>query len=188
MGRTKRKKGKKSKKRGGLSGFTGAITKGNNGSALKVAGGILLAGFAGSITAAALGKHSLLASLPVLFVGAKTENKYILTAGACLAVGGVLTKKSTSVSGVDGFDIKQIAEDAKDRVGQFFENFKEKLYIPASKTEEGTNGLQGGEQVKYFINPYNANDVDMSALDRVNDEVVAMNEGTAGLFDIDREF
>ncbi|MFD0998692.1 hypothetical protein ACFQ21_05210 [Ohtaekwangia kribbensis] len=186
MGRTKRKKGKKSKKRGGLSGITGAITKGNNVDALKTAGGILLAGIAGGITAAAVGKISLLASIPVLFIGAKTENKFILAAGASLAVTSVVIKKPTSVSGVDGFDFKQIAEDAKDRVGQFFENFKEKLYIPASKSE-GTNGLYGGEQVKYFINPYNSNDDGMSELDRVNDDVLAMNEGTAGLFDIDRE-
>jgi hypothetical protein len=187
MGRTKRKKGKKSKKHGGLSGFTSAITKGNNTNALKKAGGILLAGIAGGITAAAIGKGSLLVSLPALFIGAKLENDYLIAAGIGLAVTTVTTKKSTTVSGVDGFDFKQIAEDAKDRVGQYFDNFKEKLFIPASKSEH-TDGLQGGEEVKYFINPYNSNDVDMSALDRINDEVVAMNEGTAGLFDIDREF
>ena len=187
MGRTKRKKGKKSKKRSGLSGFTGAVSKGKALDALKEAGLMLVAGIAGGGAGAAIGKNSLILGIGTAIAGAYFDKKYVMAAGLGLAVSNVPATKSSNVSGVDGFDIKQIAQDAKDRVGQYFDNFKEKLYIPASQSD-GTNGLQGGEEVKYFINPYNSNDVDMSALDRVNDEVVAMNEGTAGLFDIDREF
>jgi hypothetical protein len=186
MGRTKRKKGKKSKKRGGLSGFTGAVSKGKALDALKEAGLMLVAGIAGGGAGAAIGKSSLLLGIGTTLAGAYFESKYVIAAGLGLAVSNVPATKSSNVSGVDGFDIKQIAQDAKDRVGQYFDNFKEKLYIPASGST--TNGLHGGENVKYFINPYNSNDLDMSALDRVNEEVVAMNEGTAGLFDIDREF
>lgn len=189
MGRTKRKKGERSKKQGGLSGFTDAISK-RKGKALGALGGmlgVLAAGIAAGGAGAAMGRHSLLASAPVAFIGAYTENKYIIAAAVGLAACNVPSILSGNVNGVDGFDLKQIAQNAKDRVGQYFDNFKEKLYIPASKSD-GTNGLQGGEEVKYFINPYNSNDIDMSALDRVNDEVLAMNEGTAGLFDIDREF
>jgi len=187
MGRTKRKKGKKSKKHGGLSGITSGFSKGRALGSLKDAGLVLLAGIAAGGAGAAFGKHSLLASIPVTIAGAYFDNKYILAAGVGLAVANVPSIKSTSgTNGVDGFDIKQIAQDAKDRVGTYFENFKEKLYIPAS--DSATNGLQGNDDTKYFINPYSTKDLDLSAMERVEEQVAAMNQSTNGLFDIDREF
>jgi hypothetical protein len=183
MGRTKRKKGKKSKKRGGLSGFTAAVSKGKALNALKEAGLMLVAGIAGGGAGAAIGKNSLLLGIGTTLAGAYFDSKYVMAAGLGLAVSNVPATKS-SVSGVDGFDFKQIAQDAKDRVGQYFDNFKEKLYIPAGSS---TNGLQGND-VKYFINPYSGNDLDLSAMERVEQHVAAMNQGTDGLSDIDREF
>lgn len=185
MGRTKRKKGKKSKKRGGLSGFTGAVSKGKALDALKEAGLMLVAGVAGGGAGAAIGRNSLLLGIGTAIAGSYFDNKYIIAAGLGLAVSNVPATKSSGVSGVDGFDFKQIAQDAKDRVGHYFDNFKEKLYIPASGS--ATNGLQGND-VKYFINPYSGNDLDLSAMDRVEEHVAAMNQGTDGLNDIDREF
>jgi hypothetical protein len=185
MGRTTRRKGKRSKKHGGLSGITSAMNKGKVFSSFKDAGLLLLTGIAAGGAGAVLGKNSLFASIPVAVIGAYTDNKYIMAAALGLAVSNVPMVKSSNVSGVDGFDFKQIAQDAKDRVGQYFENFKEKLYIPASGS--ATNGLQGGEDVKYFINPYNNKDLDLSAMERIEEQVAVMNQGTDGLFDIDRE-
>jgi hypothetical protein len=184
MGRTKRKKGKKSKKRGGLSGFTAAVSKGKALNALKEAGLMLVAGIAGGGAGAAIGKNSLLLGIGTTLAGAYFDSKYVMAAGLGLAVSNVPATKTSNVSGVDGFDFKQIAQDAKDRVGQYFDNFKEKLYIPAGSS---TNGLQGND-VKYFINPYSGNDLDLSAMERVEQHVAAMNQGTDGLSDIDREF
>jgi hypothetical protein len=185
MGRTKRRKGKRSKKHGGLSGFTGAVSKGKVFDTLKQAGLMLVAGIAGGGAGAAIGKNSLFIGIPVAIAGVYIDNKYIMAAGLGLAVSNVPATKSSNVSGVNGFDFKQIAQDAKDRVGEYFENFKEKLYIPASGS--ATNGLHGGEDVKYFINPYNNKDLDLSAMERIEEQVAVMNQGTDGLFDIDRE-
>lgn len=185
MGRTKRKKGKKSKKRGGLSGITAAVSKGKALNALKEAGLLLVAGIAGGGAGAAIGKNSLLLGIGTTLAGAYFDSKYVMAAGLGLAVSNVPATKSSNMSGVEGFDLKQIAQDAKDRVGQYFDNFKEKLYIPASSSS--TNGLQGND-VKYFINPYSGNDLDLSAMERVEQHVAAMNQGTDGLSDIDREF
>jgi hypothetical protein len=184
MGRTKRKKGKKSKKRGGLSGFTAAVSKGKALNALKEAGLMLVAGIAGGGAGAAIGKNSLLLGIGTTLAGAYFDSKYVMAAGLGLAVSNVPATKTSNVSGVDGFDFKQIAQDAKDRVGQYFDNFKDKLYIPVGLS---TNGLQGND-VKYFINPYSGNDLDLSAMERVEQHVAAMNQGTDGLNDIDREF
>jgi hypothetical protein len=108
----------------------------------------------------------------------------------------------SGTNGVDGFDVKQMTQDAKDRVSKFFENFKEKLYIaptevidpsvqvPAntSASDGSTSGLGASENVQYFINPMSTNDLDLSAMERVEQQIASMNRGTSGLEDIDREF
>src|SRR6478609_5622400 len=114
---------------------------------------VLLAAIAAGGAGAALGKHSLLAGIPVTLVGFHKKNPYIIAAGLGLTlINGFQNQNKTEVQGVDGFDIKQIAEQAKDRVGTFFKNFSEKLYI--SKAEpSATAGLAGEneeEQVTYF--------------------------------------
>jgi hypothetical protein len=191
MGRTKRRKtGKrKNRKHRGLHGVTKAVNSGRAIDALKEGGLILLAGIAASGAGAAIGKHSLLVGIPVTIAGAYAKNKYIMAAGVGLALSNGFQRATTSsVSGVDGFDIKQIAQDAKDRVGTFFENFKEKLYIPATTLDTGTDGLGANDGARYFINPYSAKELDLSELERVEQQVAAMNQGTSGLEDIDREF
>ncbi len=42
--------------------------------------------------------------------------------------------QNTPVSGIDGFDVKQIASDAKDRVTTFFRNFSDKTVHPGCDT------------------------------------------------------
>jgi hypothetical protein len=150
---------------------------------------VLLAAIAAGGAGAALGKHSLLAGIPVTLVGFHKKNPYIIAAGLGLTLSnGFQNKnKTTTVQGVDGFDMKQIAEQAKDRVGTFFKNFSEKLYI--SKAEpSATNGLAGEEQVTYFVNPYNnAKELDMSAIDRIQEQIANMN-GMNAVEETEREF
>ncbi len=150
---------------------------------------VLLAAIAAGGAGAALGKHSLLAGIPVTLVGFHKKNPYIIAAGLGLTLsnGFQNQNKTTTVQGVDGFDMKQIAEQAKDRVGTFFKNFSEKLYI--SKAEpSATNGLAGEEQVTYFVNPYNnAKELDMSAIDRIQEQIANMN-GMNAVEETEREF
>ena len=150
---------------------------------------VLLAAIAAGGAGAALGKHSLRAGIPVTLVGFHKKNPYIIAAGLGLTLsnGFQNQNKTTTVQGVDGFDMKQIAEQAKDRVGTFFKNFSEKLYI--SKAEpSATNGLAGEEQVTYFVNPYNnSKELDMSAIDRIQEQIANMN-GMNAVEETEREF
>jgi len=92
-------------------------------------------------------------------------------------------------------------------VSTFFENFKDKLYLPhtptASQTTETTNGLgeASQEQVTYFVNPYAGDtsniaalpEIDMSAIDRIQEQIAEMSKTpppmpTAGLNEVEREF
>ena len=157
---------------------------------------VLITAIAAGGAGAALGKHSLIAGIPLALIGYHKKNNYMMAAGLglCLSNGFQNSNKTSApVQGVDGLDIKQIAEEAKDRVGTFFKNFSEKLYL--SKVEPtGTSGLEGNgnqEQVTYFVNPYNsAKELDMSAIDRIQEQIANMSKGTAGLNDaeVEREF
>lgn len=155
---------------------------------------VLLAAIAAGGAGAALGKHSLLAGIPVTLVGFHKKNPYIIAAGLGLTLsnGFQNQSKTTTVQGVDGFDIKQIAEQAKDRVGTFFKNFSEKLYISKAAEPTATSGLSGEnseEQVTYFVNPYNdTKELDMSAIDRIQEQIAAMNGGMNAVEDTEREF
>jgi hypothetical protein len=186
MGRKRRKsKRKHHRKSFGLSGISGAMEHPVVGTIAK-GGLVLLAAIAAGGAGAALGKHSLIAGVPVTLIGFHKKNPYLIAAGLGLTLsnGFQLANQAAPVQAVEGFDMKQIAEQAKDRVGTFFKNFSEKLYI--SKPVEG---LEGSDQVTYFVNPYNsAKELDMSAIDRVQEQIAQMNKGTGGIDEPDREF
>jgi hypothetical protein len=154
---------------------------------------VILAAIAAGGAGAALGKHSLLAGIPVTLLGFHKKNPYIIAAGLGLTLsnGFQNQNKTTTVQGVDGFDMKQIAEQAKDRVGTFFKNFSEKLYISKDAEPTATAGLAGEhsqEQVTYFVNPYNnSKELDMSAIDRIQEQIASMN-GMNTVEEVEREF
>ncbi len=199
MGRKRKYKGKRKDGRvskGPLAGMSGVMDHPVTQTVTK-GGLVLLTAIAAGGAGAALGKHSLIAGVPVTLFGFHKSNPYLIAAGLGLTLsnGFQNQNKPAPVSGVDGFDIKQIAEEAKDRVGTFFKNFSEKLYLPKSETAtESTSGLQGSqdEQVTYFVNPYNnAKELDMSAIDRIQEQIANMNKGTSGIDAIEeaeREF
>jgi hypothetical protein len=151
---------------------------------------VILAAIAAGGAGAALGRHSLLAGIPVTLLGFHKNNPYIIAAGLGLTLSnGFQNQNKASVQGVDGFDIKQLAEQAKDRVGTFFKNFSDKLYISKPGEPSERAELAGGdhdEEVTYFVNPYqNSKELDMSAIDRIQEQIAAMN-GT--MSEVEREF
>jgi len=161
---------------------------------LKEGGLILLAAIAAGGAGAALGKHSLLAGIPLTLVGIHKKNKYVIAAGLGMTMSNGFQGSGSSMNGtednVEGFDIAQITQNAKDRVSNFFSNFKDKLYI-AKAADAGVNGLgEAEEQVSYFVNPHKGTgELDTSALDKIQEQIAQMNQkGTAGLSDIEREF
>jgi len=160
---------------------------------LKEGGLILLAAVAAGGAGAALGKHSLLAGIPLTLVGIHKKNKYVIAAGLGMTMSNGFQGSGSSVSGiednVEGFDIAQITQNAKDRVSNFFSNFKDKLYI-AKAADAGINGLgEAEEQVSYFVNPYKGTgELDTSALDKIQEQIAQMNKNVSGLNEVDREF
>jgi hypothetical protein len=146
---------------------------------------MLLAAIAAGGAGAALGRHSFIAGIPVTLFGVHKQNKYVIAAGLGLVMSNGFQKAggATPTETVEGFDMKQIASEAKDRVGTFFKNFGEKLYL----SKETIAGLAGDdEQVTYFVNPYSTKELDMSAIDRIQEQIAQMNG--AGLNEIEREF
>jgi len=159
---------------------------------LKEGGLILLAAIAAGGAGAALGKHSLLAGIPLTLVGIHKKNKYVIAAGLGMTMSNGFQGSGSSVNGteenVEGFDIAQITKNAKDRVSTFFSNFKDKLYLVHGG--DGVSGLgETEEQVSYFVNPYKGTgELDTSALDRIQEQIAQMNKNVSGLNEIDREF
>lgn len=193
----KKRKDKKSRKSGGLAGVS-QVMKHPIAESIAKGGLLVLTAIAAGGAGAAVGRHSLLAGVPVAILGYYKKNNYLIAAGLGLTLSNGFQNpiKSPTVQGVDGFDMKQIADQAKDRVSTFFKNFSDKLYLP--KAETGTAGLEGnGDEVTYFVNPYNNSaELDMSAIDRLQQEIAEMNGQTSGVNteetlvekDIDREF
>lgn len=143
-------------------------------------GAALLGGGVGAV----IGKHSLLAGIPVVILGVYKDNKYLTASGLglCISNGFQKTNQSQAVSGVEddmhGFDLDQI----KERVGTYFKNFSEKLYLP--KSDQQTNGfdeMNGTDEPTYFLNPYNnakpslEGDLDLSQLDKVQANIAQMS-------------
>jgi|GEM_PF-1919756 len=190
MGRG-RKKRKGRKQNQGLSGV-GQVMDHPIAQTLTKGGLIVLAAIAAGGVGAALGRHSLLAGIPIALVGYHKKNPYVIAAGLGLTLsnGFQNKKKVMGTQGVDGFDLKAATEQAKDRVGTFFKNFSEKLYLDKG-TVSGTDGLEGEskeEQVTYFVNPYSSKELDTSAIDRIQEQIAQMNQGANGLNEVDREF
>ncbi|MEX1239461.1 MAG: hypothetical protein WEB30_07080 [Cyclobacteriaceae bacterium] len=184
-----RKKSTRKKKGGALSGMAQAgkndyVETGKEGFLT------LLAAIAASGAGAAIGKHSLVAGIPIMFFGIHKKNAYIIAAGLGLTLSNgfqnpAQAKPATTTEGMDG--LKEIAEQAKNRVGTFFQNFKEKLYLgPAAPAT--TDGL-GEDEVTYFVNPYKSTgEIDMSAIDRVQEQIAEMTRNGNNLSEVDREF
>jgi hypothetical protein len=177
----------------GLSGGVSQVMEHPVAQTVTKGGLVLLTAIAAGGAGAALGKHSLIAGIPLALFGYHKGNQYLMAAGMGLVLsnGFQNPNKTTAVQGVDGFDLKLATEEAKDRVGTFFKNFSEKLYLTKA---EPTAGLEGkDDQVTYFVNPYNsAKELDMSAIDRLQEQIASMSKaGTSGLSAVeepDREF
>jgi len=193
MAKRKRNKNKKRKQGHALFG-TAPVLEHPVAQTVTKGGLVILAAIAAGGAGAALGKHSLIAGIPVALLGFHKKNPYIIAAGLGLTLSnGFQNQNNTApVQGVDGFDIKQIAEQAKDRVGTFFKNFSEKLYISKAAEPSATAGLSGEngeEQVTYFVNPYNnAKELDMSAIDRIQEQIASMSGGMNAVEETEREF
>ena len=189
--------GRRRKKRGGRNrGLNGTPPKDGDKRDWKGAGLQFAALIGGGFLGNVIGKPSVAIAMPILLYGVWQKKTWLLQLGGGMCLGYSVKREPAQAtqtdSEVNGFDIKQIAEGAKGRAMDFFHSFAEKLYIPASVLPSGSSGetTQGlDDQVTYFVNPYGNKELDMSALDKVQEQIAQMNSaGMTGLSDIDREF
>ena len=189
-------KGKKGKKKGkhpgkeGLNGFNIHTVLQTNPEMehkhLLCLAGVSAAGGALGIIA---GRPSLGIGVVLAGLGVWQKNAYLAAAGGSMAIACIpdYNKSTSQVKGIseeiNGFDLKEFAQDAKQRAGLLWDNLAYKLYLPkksdstttSTVTDKTTNGLNGEEKVTYFVNPYNqANkQPDLSELNKVSAEIEA---------------
>ena len=167
-----------------------SASKNTIGSSLQKGGLVLLSAVTAGAVGAVIGKHSLLAGIPVTLLGIYKNNPYITAAGLGITLSSAVPKASASqsVNGTEedmhGFDMDQI----KERVGTYFKNFSHKLYMPVKETQADDTAVNGADQPTYFLNDYNTpsleGDIDLSELNKVQAQIAQMN----GMEDPNKEF
>ena len=192
-------KGKKGKKKGkhpgkeGLNGFNIHTVMQTNPDMehkhlICIAGASLAGGALGIVT----GRPSLGIGAVLAGLGIWQKNAYLAAVGGSMAIACIpdFNKSTTQVKGIteeiNGFDLKEFAQSAKERAGLLWDNLAYKLYLPnkaesvsttttSTTTDKTTNGLNGGEKVTYFVNPYNQQNKqpDLSELNKVSAEIEA---------------
>lgn len=194
MSKTKRRS-KGRKRKGGLSGTPSARSHAlgwKEGLGFGVLTAAVGAGFGG--IGAALGPWSIPLGAISAIYGVKRNDhlsKFFIAGGVGL-IAGVTIKKMVDgqTSGIEdendmeGFDFKAMAERAK----TYYKNLGAKFALPIGKNTEGTSGLNGEDDVTYFVNPYTSNRIDTSALDRLTQQVAQMNSPVGELEISDRNF
>jgi hypothetical protein len=175
-------KGTRKKKRGRKAGLgmLPAIKNKPQGITAKQLGLVLGSFAVGSAAGTVVGTPSGIAGILLGGAGFLTKNLYLTSLGAGMFFSsGVKAAAQQGLVGtaedMEGFDIDQV----KDRAKAYFQMLGKKLYLPMAKKEETTeatdtaaNGLNGDEQVSYFINPYTQN---MNDLDKVHANISAMS-------------
>jgi hypothetical protein len=176
-------KGTRKKKRGRKAGLgmLPAIKNKPQGITAKQLGFVVGSFAVGSAAGSIGGIHSGIAGVLIGGAGFLTKNVYLTSLGAGLFFSsGVKEATQQGLVGtaedMEGFDMDVI----KGRAKAYFQMLGKKLYLPMGKKEEtttettdtGANGLNGDEQVSYFINPYTQN---MSDLDKVHANISAMS-------------
>lgn len=192
--KTKTRSRRKSVRRRKKKGWLGSLSPGRVRNAKPTIGqavgktalhvGTVVGGMAGGLI---LGKYSFYSGLLLTGLGVYRQNHYLALAGTGMMVAPkVKTTSPAPPVTMEGFDAKQVATEAKERVLKGFKDFSEKITFSKG---EGMGGLYGNEPVTYYVNPYSSGQIspgsmpDMSALDRVQEQIAQMNGQSAGYDD-----
>lgn len=161
------KKKSKYKRKRGLHGTDNAkgTTHNVKATAIQTGKDLLIGVIGGGIAGAIVGKPALLIGVGVTGYGHYANKPTLKTFGiGMMASSGF----STGTNGVDGFSV----EDVKTRVMNFKDSFTSKLFLDKfikPKTTETTNGIGA---VQYYDYPQENKELDLSALDRLQAQVV----------------
>ena len=128
---------------------------------------LLIGVIGGGIAGAVIGKTSLLIGAGITGYGHYANKPTLTTFGiGMMAASGF--NAGVTTQGIDGFS----AEDVKARIMNFKDSFTSKLFLDKiikKKTEDGANGVGA---VQYYDYPNDNKELDFSALDRLQNQVV----------------
>lgn len=161
------KKKSKYKRKRGLHGTDTAkgTTHNIKATAIQTGKDLLIGVIGGGIAGAVIGKPALLIGVGVTGYGHYANKPTLTTFGiGMMASSGF----NSGTNGVDGFSV----EDVKTRVMNFKDSFTSKLFLDKfikPKTEETANGIGA---VQYYDYPQENKELDLSALDRLQAQVV----------------
>jgi hypothetical protein len=140
-------------------------------SAIETGKDLLIGVIGGGIVGAVIGKPALLIGVGVTGYGHYAKKPALTTFGIGMMASSGFSGNTTQ--GVDGFNM----EDAKARVMNFKESITSRLFLDkiikkketTEQTDKGTNGV--GE-VQYFTYPNQNKELDFSALDNLEKQIV----------------
>lgn len=163
------KKKSKYKRKRALNGTSTAKTTGAKvkDSVIQTGKDLLIGVIGGGIAGAVIGKPSLLIGAGVTGYG-HFANKPTLTIFGIGMMAASGFNAGATTQGVDGFS----AEDVKARIMNFKDSFISKLFLDKiikKKTGEGTSGIGA---VQYYDYPNGNKELDFSALDRLQNQIV----------------
>lgn len=164
------KKKSKYKRKRALNGTSTAKTTGAKvkDSVIQTGKDLLIGVIGGGIAGAVIGKPSLLIGAGVTGYGHYANKPTLTTFGIGMMAASGFNAGVNSTQGIDGFS----AEDVKARIMNFKDSFTSKLFLDKiikKKTGESTNGVGA---VQYFEYPNENKELDFSALDRLQNQIV----------------
>jgi hypothetical protein len=182
---------KKAEKENFLSGTadTTLPTKQRLGKAAAQTGIMLLAGLGGGFVGAGTGRWSLLTGLLVAGTGQFTGTPAVTAFGLGMATSNVFSPDAQTVSGTDDKEKKKPMVMAKERMKTYAQGLKQKLFLdkilaPKKKeetksttetttttTETTDTGTAGMGEVTYMKYPLNAENMDMTEMERYEKEL-----------------
>lgn len=134
---------------------------------------------------AALGKYSGLGGLAIAGLGVWKQNMCATSLGAGMFLSTVPKPTGDATNGIEDEDMEGISMTSiKENTKNYFQTLASKLMLKSSASSEGANGLNGEEDVTYFINPYTqgSDKVDTRELDRIQEQIAQMNNPVNGTF------
>ena len=149
---------------------TGDVVKNSAVGTLRDVGvGVAGGGLLGSL----IGKHSFLIGLATSFGGYYFANPTVSSLGmGLMAANGFQVSKNNApagTQGLEGFNLKQELENAKQRVVNFRDNFADKLYLDRF-VKKGVSGNLG--DVDYYLHGQLGDEDDAVAeLDRIEEQL-----------------
>ncbi len=164
------KKKSKYKRKRALNGTSTAKTTGAKvkDSVIQTGKDLLIGVIGGGIAGAVIGKPSLLIGAGVTGYGHFANKPTLTIFGIGMMAASGFNAGVNSTQGIDGFS----AEDVKARIMNFKDSFISKLFLDKiikKKTGEGTSGIGA---VQYYDYPNGNKELDFSALDRLQNQIV----------------